>query len=132
MNNNARNFCLLIKEIENAKSDNSLIIVEGKRDKISLHNLGLNNIFVINESGKSISEKIEDISEKHREVVILTDIDKEGKKIYFLMKKAFPQMNARINNRIRDLLIKLKVSHVEGLDSFINNYQLKNPCPRHS
>jgi len=119
----------LLSEIENAKSDDSLIIVEGKKDRIALENLGLKNIFVLNETSKSICEKIEEISGKAKEVVIMTDIDKEGKKIYFLMKKAFSQMNVRINNRIRELLIKLKISHVEGLDSFICNHQSKNSCP---
>ncbi len=122
----------LLSEIENAKSNSYLIIAEGKKDRAALENLGLKNIFVLNETSKSICEKIEEISGKAKEVVIMTDIDKEGKKIYFLMKKAFSQMNVKINNKIRELLIKLKISHVEGLDSFINNYQLKNSCPKPS
>lgn len=125
MNNNTKNFCLLLKEIENVKSNNYLIIAEGKKDRTALENLGLKNIFVLNETGRSIYEKIEEISGKAKEIVIMTDIDKEGKKIYFLMKKAFSQMNVKINNKIRELLIKLKISHVEGLDSFIYH---KNPC----
>ncbi len=54
----------LLSEIENAKSSNCLIIAEGKKDRAALENLGLKNIFVLNETSKSICEKIEEISGK--------------------------------------------------------------------
>lgn len=133
--NNLQNFSMLIEEIEKAKSNSSLIVVEGKKDEIALEQIGISNIFVINENGKSIYEKIEEISQiqnKNKEVILLTDIDKEGRKIYSLIKKHLSQMNVKMNNRMRDLMIKLKISHVEGLDSFINKYQLKNFCPKSS
>jgi len=76
------------KSLEEAKEH--LIIVEGKKDKISLQQLGFQHIFIINESGKSIYEKIEEIeflveSEK-RKLCILTDFDKKGKQLYLLLK----------------------------------------------
>lgn len=121
---NSRNFSEMLREIERLKNNNSLVIVEGKKDRVALQNIGISNIFVINENGKSIYEKIEQISQcKDKEVILLTDIDKEGKKIYMLMKKHLSQMNVKMNNKIRELMIKLKISHIEGLDSFIKNYQ---------
>lgn len=120
--NNAKNLSGLLEEIEKAKSNNSLIVVEGKKDKIALWELGLKNIFVLNETGKSIYEKIEEISDnKNSEIILLTDADKEGRKIYDLLKGKLAQMNVKMNNKMRDLMIKLKISHAEGLDSFIAN-----------
>lgn len=65
----------MLKEFEEYKD--YLLVVEGSKDKIALENLGFNHIFVLNESGKSLFEKIEQIEQLagKRKVCILTDFD---------------------------------------------------------
>jgi len=111
----------LQKEIEKAKD--CLIIVEGKKDFLSLQELGFENIFVINESGKSLYEKIEEIEQiaGKKKVCILTDFDKKGKKLYLLLKRELSQKKVRMDNTFRGILLKEHISHIEGLSSFIFN-----------
>ena len=109
----------LSKELEQAKE--MLIIVEGKKDFLALNELGFKNIFIINESGKSIYEKIEEIEEKagKSKICILTDFDKKGKQLYLLLKAELSQRKVRLDNTFRGLLLKENISHIEGLASFM-------------
>lgn len=111
----------LLKQIEKAKE--YLIIVEGKKDKHALQQLGFEKIFVINETGKSLYEKIEQIQNLvgRDKVCILTDFDKKGKKLYLLLKSKLSESGARLDNTIRGFLLKQKISHIEGLYHFIEN-----------
>ena len=107
------------KNIEKAREQ--LVIVEGKKDKDALQELGFENIFVINETGKSIYEKIEEIEEiaGKRKICILTDFDKKGKKLYLLLKSELSNRKVVLNNRFRSELLKFNISHIEGLSSFL-------------
>ncbi len=99
-----------------------LIVVEGKKDKLALQKLGFDIIFVINETGKSLYEKIEEIETlaEGKKICILTDFDKKGKKLYLLLKSELGKRKVRLDNTLRGALLKLKISHIEGLASFIN------------
>lgn len=112
----------LINDIEKAKD--YLVIVEGKKDKVALEQLGFKKIFIIHETGKSLAEKTEQISElceKKQKVCILTDFDKSGKKLYKLLKSGLQERGVRLDNSLRGLLLKEKISHIEGLDKFLNS-----------
>lgn len=116
----------LFKQLEKAK--NNWVIVEGKKDKLALQQLGFQKIFVINETGKSLYEKIEQIQtlcEKKDKVCILTDFDKKGKKLYFLLKSKLGEQGVRLDNRLRGFLLKEKISHIEGLFHFIENGEIR-------
>ena len=101
----------------------NLIIVEGKKDLNSLVYIGFDkkNIFVLN-NGKSFFENIETINEiltnKKIKVSILTDIDKKGKLLYDKIKKEITNKN-KIDDNLRNQLINQKISHVEGLSSYL-------------
>ena len=109
------------KEIE--KAEGSLIVVEGKKDKAALQQLGFTNIFVINETGKSLSETIEEIEgmASQNKVCILTDFDKKGKSLYITLKSKFSERGVRLDNSLRSMLLKMRISHIEGLSSFLKN-----------
>lgn len=111
----------LNKEIEKAKD--FFIIVEGKKDKQALIELGFKNIFVINETGKSLYEKIEEIESLagKKKICILTDFDKKGKKLYLLLKSELSQKKVKLDNTFRGRLLKSHISHIEGLSSYIEN-----------
>jgi 5S rRNA maturation endonuclease (ribonuclease M5) len=92
-----------------------------------LLDLGFKNIFVINETGKSLYEKIEEIEELagKRKICILTDFDKKGKKLYLKLKSELSTRKLRLNNSFRGILLKLNISHIEGLSSFIKSQKEK-------
>ena len=107
----------LLEEIENEieKYKDFLFIVEGKKDKQALENLGLTEIFVLNETGKSLGEKIEQIESQKRKICILTDFDKKGKKLYLKLKSELAIRNVRLDNSFRSFLLKSGVIHIEDL-----------------
>lgn len=113
----------LNKELEKAKD--LLIVVEGIKDKHALEKLGFKNIFVINENNKSLNEKIEQLEEVagKNKICILTDFDKKGKSLYLKLKSELAGRNVRLDNKFRAVLLNLKISHIEGLASFIENEQ---------
>ena len=117
----------LLKDIERAKD--YLIIVEGKKDKFALQHLDFENIFVINETGKSLPEKIEQIQQlcdKKTKVCILTDFDKKGKQLYLLLKSKLQEIGVRMDNTLRGILLKERISHIEGLANYIKNHNHEN------
>lgn len=111
------------------KSKKYLIIVEGKKDLLALKELGFENIFVLNETGKSLYEKIEEIEVRagKNKICILTDFDKKGKKLYLLLKSELCKRKVKLDNSFRGMLLKLNISHIEGLARFINkNGEIRN------
>lgn len=110
-------------EIEKIKLDNTLIIVEGIKDKKALTNLGLNNIVILK---KDINTFCEDISIKKelkknqkKEIIILTDLDNEGKKLYSKIKQNLENEHIKINDKLRKILFKTDIRQIEGLYNYI-------------
>ena len=105
-----------------------MFIVEGRKDADSLNALGFERVYTINQIGVSLREIIEkivnDISRKDK-VCILTDFDKKGKQLYKIIKKEMASMNVRIDSSLRKVLLIMGVSHVEGLDSFVEQHSLE-------
>lgn len=58
------------------------IIVEGKRDKKALRDIGFDGEIITLHSGKSIYEFSETISQKFEKVVLLIDWDEKGEELY--------------------------------------------------
>ena len=113
--NNLDNF---IEKLKQAK----LIIVEGKKDKVALEKLGIKNILVLN---GPLYKNIEEIS-KHKEVVILTDLDKEGRKLFPRLNSRLQERGIKVDNNFREFLFKeTKLRQIEGIDSYIKSYNGK-------
>jgi len=102
------------EEISKLIEDNLLVIVEGKKDKISLNKLGITNIITLN---KPIYETVELINDN--KIVILTDLDSEGRKLYNVLRHELQRKGVKINNKLRLLLFKTRLSHIEGLHSYL-------------
>jgi len=108
----------LINEIKEKYQD-ILIIVEGINDKMALENLGLEKIFVIKKG--SVSAAIEKILNSGiKKCMILTDFDSEGKKLYSMIKRELVKNGIKIDDKLRKLLMKEKLSHIEGLTRFLS------------
>lgn len=114
------------KEIENLedwvsklKDCNKLIVVEGKKDKAALNKLGIRNIRTLK---NPLYKEVEDIAASCKEVVILTDLDKEGKQLYGKIKKDLVKNGVKVDNRFREFLFKkTKLRQIEGICTYLEN-----------
>ena len=62
----------------------------------------------------------EQISEKYSDAIILTDLDKEGKKSYRKLKESLGKNGVRIDNRFRNYLFNnTKLTQIEGIISYL-------------
>jgi len=112
----------ILSEIDTLKRYKNLIVVEGEHDSDALKRLGLERIFILNKTGVSLYNQIDTLINmlKIREsCVILTDLDKKGKTYYKLIKKELESRGMKSNRRLREILTKTGVSHIEGLATFL-------------
>lgn len=100
---------------KNLSETNKLIIVEGKKDKRALQELGCKKVITISNSLFLTLDKIDS-----KEVIILTDLDKEGKKFYSVIKKTLQKKGVKIDHKFREFLFKeTEISHIEGLKNYL-------------
>lgn len=101
---------LISEEIARVTYSGIPVIAEGAKDRASLQALGIENIIVLN---KPLYAVIESISAKN--VAILTDLDAEGRKLYHRLKSGLVSRGVKADDRLRLLLLKAKIMHVESL-----------------
>ena len=96
--------------IKNINKSNRLILVEGRKDEINLKKLGVKNkiITVSNKPLTFIEHIIED-------VIILTDLDFHGRKLYSILRHNLQKRGIKIDKTFREFLFKQKISHIEGI-----------------
>lgn len=101
--------------IEALKQSGKLVLVEGKKDKQALQLLGLEWIMMI--AGKSTYKVVDEVEQKKvREVVILTDLDSEGRRLYARLKRAFERGGIKVDRKFREFLFsETKYSTIEGI-----------------
>ncbi|RLI96276.1 MAG: hypothetical protein DRO99_04710 [Candidatus Aenigmatarchaeota archaeon] len=80
------------------------VIVEGKKDAIALRKLGLHKIIPLNNTPLArFAERIAESGE--REVIILTDFDKEGRKLEGKLDTLLKSYKVKTNKRLRRVLM---------------------------
>ena len=105
-----------LKKLQNA-CNNSVVIVEGKRDVAALKSLLNADFFIINEGSKrSLYETAEHIASKYRSAILLLDADKKGKELRKKMSSYLRSHGVRV--LVEEKLLKLaRVRNVENLCS---------------
>lgn len=112
--------------------DNSIVIVEGIKDKKALEDLGINNIIVLNkrplyavvEKVATVYDKAKKLTRERISVLILTDLDTEGKKLYGKLNSGLQNFGVRIDNRFREFLFKnTKLRQIEGMVKYIRRLE---------
>ena len=96
-----------ISELRNC---NKLIIVEGKKDKEALERLGIKNIITFSNSPFFHIEKINE-----KEVIILTDLDNSGKKLYSVLRNELQKRGVKIDRKFREFLFNTQISYIESI-----------------
>ncbi|MEK6922267.1 MAG: toprim domain-containing protein [Nanoarchaeota archaeon] len=102
------------------KHSNKLVIVEGKKDRKALENLGVKRIITF---ANSSYLSLEDIKEK--EVIILTDLDSHGKKLYSILKHNLQKRGVKIDWKFRKFLFKEKIATVESITKLFDYSRIK-------
>lgn len=100
-----------------------VILVEGQKDVNSLKSLGFEKVYAIHKTGVPLKERIEQIClllNKKEKVCVLTDFDRQGKKLYLLIKQILQEKGIKLDSSLRGLLLKSNVSHIEGLATFMH------------
>ena len=95
-----------------------LAVVEGKKDRKALELLGFKRIIILD---KPLYEIVESVEEKR--VLLLTDLDNEGKRIYAKLKKDLDKRGIVVDNTLRNLLFKTELRQVEGLTSYLKKFE---------
>jgi len=100
------------------------IVVEGINDKKALVALGVNpNLIVI--FGMAPYKLAEDLGRITKRVVLLVDLDKEGKKIFSNLKENFERNGVQVDRYFREMLFKYsELSHIEGAFTYFRNLGL--------
>jgi len=115
--------------------DNAIVVVEGIKDKKALEDLGISNIIVLNRRPLyAIVEKVATIYDKNKKltgeklsVLILTDLDTEGKKLYGKLNSGLQNFGVRIDNRFREFLFKkTKLRQIEGMKNYLERLEKDN------
>ncbi|MEK6940601.1 MAG: toprim domain-containing protein [Nanoarchaeota archaeon] len=101
------------------KHEKRPIIVEGKKDKKALEYFEIKNVITLD---RPLYEIIELVSDNFEEVIILTDLDKAGKKIYSILSRELGKRGVRIEEKYRNFLFqKTQLTQIEGLVSYEAN-----------
>jgi 5S rRNA maturation endonuclease (ribonuclease M5) len=97
---------------------NSIVIVEGKRDKIALSKMGA--LSIVDISGKPLETTIKTVSLKNPEsVAILTDYDKEGEKQLKILTKCLNSQGIKIDNTLRkQIKSTFNIQKIEEINAF--------------
>jgi len=93
-----------------------LVIVEGIKDERALKLLGVKRIMVLKGPLFSVVEKFAN----EKEIVLLTDLDGEGKKLFSVLKKDAQKHGVKVNEKLRKLLFKTDLRHIEGIASYLS------------
>ena len=108
----------LLEWIEKIRDSDKIVIVEGKEDKAALKRLGITNIVQLNK--RPLYKVVEELIEKVKPVIILTDLDKKGKQLYGKLNHDLQRFGVKIDNKFRHFLVrKTQLRQIEGLDSYI-------------
>jgi 5S rRNA maturation endonuclease (ribonuclease M5) len=106
--------------IAGLKTRNVPILVEGKKDRAALVSLGVadGNIFTI---AGPLYQNVEQIVSRTKKIIILTDLDPEGKKLYSRLKSDLSQFGVEVDDKFREFLFrKTKLRQIEGLSTYID------------
>lgn len=107
---------VLFEELDKqlARARDKHVIVEGARDEASLMKLGFSNVSRLSGPLFKVVEQIND-----KEVVLLTDLDVEGRFLFSKLSNDLAARGVRIDNSLRQLLFRTELRQIEGLASFL-------------
>jgi len=89
------------------------VLVEGKRDLFTLKRFGIKNVYTL--SGQNYFDLVESLPEDTERVVLLTDVDKQGERIFKKLSEVLGRYNIEVDGSFREYLRRLGIEEVEEL-----------------
>ncbi|MGA9097412.1 MAG: toprim domain-containing protein [Methanotrichaceae archaeon] len=111
----------IIASLQDASTEGTVIIVEGKRDESALRSLGIRGP-VMMASHKSALDLAEDVSRKYSQIIMLTDWDEKGEEMALNIEQHLRSVGSRADMDIRSRLKRLvrkEIKDVESLDFYV-------------
>ena len=105
----------LLDAVEHLKG--KYVVVEGKKDEKALQSLGVKNIIKI--AGERNLHEIPFTLNRDKEIVILTDFDKAGRKLASRANNVFKAHRFRVNASLRKRFMVLGKTRIEDYNSFL-------------
>ncbi|MBD3318622.1 hypothetical protein GF342_01805 [Candidatus Woesearchaeota archaeon] len=100
-----------------------LVIVEGQKDCQCLQHLGFTHILILNKPLFAVVEEV--VAQQPQKVVLLTDLDTAGKKLYRYLYKHLTRHGIPVDDTLRHFLFKeTPVRQIEGLCSYLGLHKL--------
>lgn len=117
----------LVQELLQQSEEGAAIIVEGKRDRRALRELGVTGPVKLG-TQKSLLELSEEIAREYDKVIVLTDWDENGDKLARLIAEFLSNAGAAVNTDIRQrikALVKKRIKDIESLNTHLYNLRLE-------
>ena len=115
----------LLGWLEKIKQSNVLVVVEGVKDKRALAEFGIKRVKTL--SKRAIYRVVEEIVKTDSNVIILTDLDKEGKRLFKLLNHPLCQHGVHVDKKFREFLFKeTKLRQIEGLNTYVEHLEEKH------
>lgn len=105
----------------------SPIIVEGKKDVKALRKLGAEGDIIKIKRNDTVFHIIENLRGKYEGVIILTDWDRSGSRLYSRIKKACKANGIKYREDLRTELIKYvktEIKDIESIPKFIKRLEI--------
>ena len=106
--------------LEKLRQSDKAIIVEGPKDRAALEAFDIPVTAILSE--QPLFVVAEQVAAQHKDAIILTDLDGEGKKLYGKLVPLLKKLGVRIDSEFREFLLKeTQLSHIEGLLAYYNH-----------
>lgn len=124
----------LEKTLVELREENKIIpiIVEGDKDTEALRKLGVTGEIISLNKGMSLTDFCDWIAQTYGDIILLTDWDRKGGRLFFLLKKNL-ESRVKCNTSYRKVFAKRCICRtVEGLPSWLQTLQgkIENTKPR--
>ncbi len=112
----------IITELKELAQSGAIIVVEGKKDAKSLHDLGINGDIKL-ATHQPLLEFTELLSKSGKQIILLTDWDKKGSLVagkivkYLSVYGIMPDTNIRLKLKA---ISKKRIKDIESLNNYIN------------
>ena len=114
----------LLNHLDKIREKNLLVIVEGVKDKKALNSFGIKRVKPI--SRRALYKVVEETAKNDKECIILTDLDKTGKRLFAKLNHDLNQHGARVNKKFREFLFRYtKLRQIEGLRTYVEHLKEK-------
>ncbi len=101
-----------------------LIIVEGANDETAMRDLEITKTYALNK--KPLYKVVEEVSSQNKEVVILTDFDTEGKKLFSKLNTDLQNHKIKVDTYFREFLhVNTSIRRIEHLSGYLKNIDKK-------